>query len=67
MGTVSRELLAVSGDGFHDWEMGEALLALLVEARIAAARPVVDKKPQSRERSGPDVKCVRLRSMVLMR
>ena len=57
----------MSGDGFHDWEMGEALLALLVEARIAAARPVVDKKPQSRERSGPDVKCVRLRSMVLMR
>lgn len=43
------------------------LLALLVEARIAAALPIVDKKPQSRERSGPDVKCMRLRSMVLMR
>ena len=63
---MSRELLAVSGDGFHDWEMGK-LLALLVEARIAASLPIVYKKPQSRERSGPDVKCMRLRSMVLMR
>lgn len=41
-------------------------MALLVEARIAATWPIVDKKPQSREWSGPVVKCMKLRSMVLM-